>query len=131
MPAYCLAALAALVPGIAAQGQTMFVDYLVQPQPSLDERTVATITDGYFPDCAAGPLSSTLVCNTSASAWERATALVSMFTLEELVNNTDNTAPGVPRLGLPEYQIWNEALHGLDRAGFADNGSYSWATSCT
>ncbi|KAK3616639.1 hypothetical protein LTR56_025816 [Elasticomyces elasticus] len=128
MPAYHLAALAALVPVIAAQGQTEFVDYLVQPQPSLDHRTVALITDG-FPDCASGPLSTTVVCNTSASAWERATALVSMFTLEELVNNTDNTAPGVPRLGLPEYQVWNEALHGLDRAGFADNGSFAWATS--
>ncbi len=129
MPAYILAAIAALVPGIAAQAQTSYVDYLVQPQPSLDQRTVATITDGFFPDCVSGPLSKTVVCNSSLSALERATALVSMFTLEELANNTDNTSPGVPRLGLPPYQIWNEALHGLDRAGFADNGSYSWATS--
>ncbi|KAK1067002.1 hypothetical protein LTR12_014035 [Friedmanniomyces endolithicus] len=129
MPAYILAAIAALVPGIAAQAQTSYVDYLVQPQPSLDQRTVATITDGFFPDCVSGPLSKTVVCNSSLPALERATALVSMFTLEELANNTDNTSPGVPRLGLPPYQVWNEALHGLDRAGFADNGSYSWATS--
>ncbi|KAK0361696.1 hypothetical protein LTR94_022285, partial [Friedmanniomyces endolithicus] len=84
MPAYILAAIAALVPGIAAQAQTSYVDYLVQPQPSLDQRTVATITDGFFPDCVSGPLSKTVVCNSSLSALERATALVSMFTLEEL-----------------------------------------------
>ncbi|KAK3116463.1 hypothetical protein LTR53_003127 [Teratosphaeriaceae sp. CCFEE 6253] len=129
MPSLILSALAALVPTIAAQAQTSFDDYLTNPQPSLDERTLALLAPYGFPDCATGPLSNTTVCDTTASAWERATSLVSMFTLEELVNNTDNTAPGVPRLGLPEYQVWNEALHGLSRAAVADNGSFAWATS--
>lgn len=57
-----------------------------------------------FPDCANGPLANNTVCDTTATPIERATALVSLFTLEEKINNTGNTAPGVPRLGLPPYQ---------------------------
>jgi len=30
-----------------------------------------------------------------------------------------NTTPGVPRLGIPKYDWWNEALHGVARAGDA------------
>ncbi|GME36675.1 glycoside hydrolase family 3 protein [Neofusicoccum parvum] len=35
------------------------------------------------------------------------------MTLEEKLNNTGNTMPGVPRLGVPPYQWWNDALHGM------------------
>ena len=63
-----------------------------------------------FPDCVNGPLNTSLVCNTTATPLERATALVNLFTVAELVNNTQNESPGVPRLGLPEYQWWSEAL---------------------
>jgi len=62
----------------------------------------------------------------------RASSLISLFTLEELINQTGNTASGVPRLGLPKYQVWNEALHGLDRANFAmgsEGGEFDWSTS--
>ncbi|MBV9269288.1 MAG: glycoside hydrolase family 3 protein, partial [Acidobacteriaceae bacterium] len=30
-----------------------------------------------------------------------------------------NTAPAIPRLGIPAYDWWNEALHGVARAGLA------------
>lgn len=123
-----VAALAALVPTVWAQAQTAYVDYSTEPQPNLDMRTVETIQTT-FPSCVNSPLSNTQVCNTSASAWDRASALVSLFTLEELVNNTGNTAPGVPRLGFPAYEVWNEALHGVSHGSFADNGTFSWATS--
>lgn len=63
-----------------------------------------------FPDCANGPLASNLVCNASAAEAQRATAVVSEFTLAELVSNTVNGSPGVPRLGLPAYNWWSEAL---------------------
>ena len=65
---------------------------------------LATDVRAVFPDCANGPLANNTVCDTSASPIERATALVSLLTLEEKINNTGNTAPGVPRLGLPPYQ---------------------------
>ena len=30
-----------------------------------------------------------------------------------------NTAPAIPRLGVPAYDYWNECLHGVARAGVA------------
>src|SRR3954447_19120490 len=63
-----------------------------------------------FPDCANGPLRNNTVCDTSASVRDRATALVKAMNIEEKFNQAGNTSPGVPRLGLPAYQWWQEAL---------------------
>ncbi|KAJ7858370.1 beta-xylosidase [Mycena olivaceomarginata] len=72
-----------------------------------------------FPDCTSGPLAHT-------------TALIAMFTTNDLIRNTDNFSSGVPRLGLPEYDWWSEALHGVASSPgitFADSGDFSYATS--
>src|SRR5436853_4566114 len=45
--------------------------------------------------------------------------LVSRLTLEEKASLLKNTTPGVPRLGIPKYDWWNESLHGVARAGEA------------
>jgi beta-D-xylosidase 4 len=66
-----------------------------------------------FPDCSSAPLNSNGVCDTSLSVQARASALVSKFTLAEKIANLINNSPGVPRLGLPPYEWWNEALHGF------------------
>ena len=50
---------------------------------------------------------------------ERAAALVTQMTLEEKVGQTLFNAPAVERLGIPSYNWWNEALHGVARAGTA------------
>jgi beta-glucosidase len=50
---------------------------------------------------------------------ERAADLVSRMTLEEKVSQMQNAAPAIPRLGIPAYDWWNEALHGVARAGLA------------
>ncbi|MBO4749055.1 MAG: glycoside hydrolase family 3 C-terminal domain-containing protein [Lachnospiraceae bacterium] len=50
---------------------------------------------------------------------ERAKALVAQMTLEEKVGQTLNWAPAVERLGIKAYNWWNEALHGVARAGIA------------
>ena len=50
---------------------------------------------------------------------ERAADLVSRMTLEEKVAQMQNDAPAIPRLGVPAYEWWNEALHGVARAGAA------------
>ena len=63
-----------------------------------------------FPDCANGPLRDNTVCDTTKDPITRAKALVSLFTVDELIANTDNGSPGVPRLGLPSYQWWSEGL---------------------
>ncbi|KAM3578675.1 hypothetical protein VKS41_008875 [Umbelopsis sp. WA50703] len=66
-----------------------------------------------FPDCSSAPLKSNGVCDTSLSVQARASALIANFTLAEKVANLVNDAAGVPRLGLPPYEWWNEALHGF------------------
>src|SRR5450432_3943097 len=45
--------------------------------------------------------------------------LVSRMTLEEKVSQLGHTADAIPRLGVPEYNWWNEGLHGVARAGAA------------
>ena len=49
----------------------------------------------------------------------KAQALVAQMTLEEKVAQTVNDAPAIERLGVKEYNWWNEALHGVARAGVA------------
>ncbi|MBH1941143.1 glycoside hydrolase family 3 C-terminal domain-containing protein [Mobilitalea sibirica] len=55
----------------------------------------------------------------SLSFEERAKDLVSQMTLEEKVFQTLYTAPAIERLGVKAYNWWNEALHGVARAGVA------------
>ena len=50
---------------------------------------------------------------------KRAEELVSKMTLEEKVSQTLNHAPAIERLGIKAYDWWNEALHGVARAGTA------------
>ena len=50
---------------------------------------------------------------------EKAAALAAQMNLEEKVGQTLYTAPAVERLGIVSYNWWNEALHGVARAGTA------------
>lgn len=50
---------------------------------------------------------------------QRVNDLVSRMTLEEKVLQMQNGAPAIERLGVPAYDWWNEALHGVARAGYA------------
>ena len=62
-----------------------------------------------------------------APAWQdaslppgaRAADLVGRMTLEEKVSQMVDQAAAIPRLGIPSYPWWNEALHGVARAGLA------------
>ena len=57
--------------------------------------------------------------DTSQSFEARAAALVGQMTLEEKAAQMQNAAPAIERLGVPAYDWWNEALHGVARAGQA------------
>lgn len=50
---------------------------------------------------------------------QRAEDLVSRMTLEECAAQLLHGAKGVQRLGVKDYNWWNEALHGVARAGMA------------
>ncbi|HWT66832.1 MAG TPA: glycoside hydrolase family 3 N-terminal domain-containing protein, partial [Terracidiphilus sp.] len=52
-------------------------------------------------------------------AAERAHDIVSRMTLDEKAAQLEDYATAIPRLGIPDYQTWNEALHGVARAGYA------------
>jgi beta-glucosidase len=49
----------------------------------------------------------------------RADDLVQHMTLAEKVAQMQDEAPAIPRLGVPAYGWWNEALHGVARSGLA------------
>jgi len=57
--------------------------------------------------------------DTNLPAAQRAHALVSQMTLEEKATQLEDWATAIPRLGVPDYQTWNEALHGVARAGYS------------
>lgn len=56
---------------------------------------------------------------THQEAREKAKALVSQMTIEERAGQLRYNAPAIERLGIPAYNWWNEALHGVARAGQA------------
>lgn len=52
-------------------------------------------------------------------ATKKATELVEKMTVEEMASQLRFDAPGIERLGIPEYNWWNEGLHGVARGGTA------------
>jgi beta-glucosidase len=57
--------------------------------------------------------------DTTLSPAERAHDLVGRMTLDEKANQLEDWATSIPRLGVPDYQTWNEALHGVARGGYS------------
>lgn len=57
--------------------------------------------------------------NPAFSFAERVNDLVSQMTIKEKVSQMGNESPAIERLGIPAYNWWNEALHGVARAGIA------------
>src|SRR5512147_1410349 len=57
--------------------------------------------------------------DTSLPFAERAKDLVGRLTLEEKVGLMNHPAHGIPRLNIPAYNYWSEALHGVGRSGRA------------
>jgi beta-glucosidase len=57
--------------------------------------------------------------NPELSIEERVEDLINQLTIEEKVGQMMNVTPAIERLGIPPYDWWNEALHGVARAGRA------------
>ena len=56
--------------------------------------------------------------NPALSPEERAADLCSRLTLEEKAALMQNNSPAIPRLGIPQFAWWSEALHGIGRNGY-------------
>ena len=50
---------------------------------------------------------------------QRVEWLIQNLTLDEKLSLMVHQNPAIPRVGLPAYSWWNEALHGVGRAGYA------------
>jgi beta-glucosidase len=57
--------------------------------------------------------------NSSLDMDTRIDALLKEMTLEEKISQTVNESAAIPRLGIPQYDWWSEALHGVARSGRA------------
>ena len=57
--------------------------------------------------------------NPDISVDVRVNDLVGRMTLDEKVSQALHGSAAIERLGVPEYNWWNEALHGVARAGHA------------
>jgi beta-glucosidase len=68
---------------------------------------------------ASSPAQPPAYLNTKLSPRERAHDLVGRMTLDEKATQLEDWATAIPRLNIPDYQTWNEALHGVARAGYA------------
>jgi beta-glucosidase len=79
-----------------------FMAMVINPRASADNTTETSsgISDSAFGD-----------------AQRRAASLVSRMTLEEVTGQVVNDAQAIPRLGLPRYAYWSEALHGVNVDG--------------
>lgn len=88
----------------------------------MNKQTFAKVLAGCFlllASCNSKPKYEFPFLNPDLSISERVDDLVSRMTLEEKISQMINQAPAIERLHIPEYNWWNEGLHGVARAGLA------------
>lgn len=68
--------------------------------------------DSRTPNAASYPF-----CSTALPIKDRVNDLIGRLTLEEKIQQLVSKAGGVPRLGIPGYDWWSEALHGISNVG--------------
>jgi len=73
----------------------------------------------YFPINLLGQTYSFPFKNPNLDVEVRVDDLLSRLSLSEKVAQMQDVAPAIERLGIPEYNWWNECLHGVARAGAA------------
>jgi len=78
---------------------------------------LASVSIGAGAEATAASLAS--FKNASLPVDVRVKDLISNMTLEEKAGQLGHTAPAIARLGIPEYNWWNEGLHGVARADIA------------
>ncbi|CAA0843382.1 Probable beta-D-xylosidase 7 [Striga hermonthica] len=77
-----------------------------------------SVADSGEPPFSCGPQANQFgFCRTNLSIRDRARDLVSRLTLDEKISQLANSAPAIPRLGIPAYEWWSEALHGVSDYG--------------
>ncbi len=113
------AAIAAMLPAIlaTAQSSNTGANSGGTPKVRAEAQSGAAQTKARQAATAATPQYPFL--DQSLSTQQRVDDLVGRLTLEEKSRQLVNTAPAVPRLGIPAYDYWSEGLHGIARSGYA------------
>jgi beta-glucosidase len=68
--------------------------------------------------CSQPPLNALPFCDPDTPTPERVKDLVGRMSLAEKVSQMLHLASAVARLGVPEYNWWSEALHGVVRCAY-------------
>jgi len=81
--------------------------------------------------------STWLICDPSADINARAADIVSRISLADKIQALGTSTPGLPSVGLPAYNWWSEATHGISHVTFnsetpyASNTALPITTSCS
>jgi hypothetical protein len=95
---------------------TFLVDSMTLLQIDNPEGNATIGADLFTPACRSSPLCSHDICDTSLSISERVASLVNELTTEEKILNLVDASAGARRIGLPAYEWWSEATHGVGSA---------------
>jgi hypothetical protein len=83
----------------------------------LGNAAVRAQTPVFACDASNATLAGYGFCDRTATASARAKDLTSRLTLAEKVGFLVDKQAALPRLGIPEYEWWSEALHGVSYVG--------------
>ena len=106
--------------GLTALGGLMLFGCRSRPVPL--PRTLPTPIKESIVPASVSALSTahpSIYTDSSYSLAERLDDLLARMTLEEKISQMGSEAPAIERLEIPQYNWWNEALHGVARAGIA------------
>jgi beta-glucosidase len=106
-------------PSTPNQGTPIPVPNQGTPVPAPNQSTPVSTSSQPQSTTAPGSRPGPVYLDPSRSFEERVNDLVSRMTLDEKVAQMGSEAPAIERLGIPQYNWWNEALHGVARAGIA------------
>ena len=102
------------------------------PLAAMSLLSATAVAASNFPECGTPPLEGTPICDTTLPNAQRADWLIGQLSVSEKVSRLQSINPAVMRFGLPSYNWWNEALHGLMNVhgiNFTSSGPFSCATS--
>ncbi|MEL7240487.1 MAG: glycoside hydrolase family 3 N-terminal domain-containing protein, partial [Planctomycetota bacterium] len=85
----------------------------------LDYSNSATVFESHKNNVPAGIEADAKYLNPDLPIEERVEDLIGRMTPDEKASQMLNDAPAIERLGIPRYEWWSEALHGIARAGKA------------
>lgn len=86
---------------------------------------LATTGAAQAPWCANKPQANWTVCDPTASLDARAADIVARLSLADKIASLGTSTPSLPSVGLPAYQWWSEAAHGISHVRYTPVTPYA------